>query len=442
MNENGKIENLFDNYFINNDKIVMIDIEHLKWLADNRQYSELNKLVMTDTLEMCENNPDLVDAVRNSISKQFIVFENDELSLDNTHWDTKIIVSRKRTYEAAKAYQWQKVAVLDFANYYSVWWAPFSAWAQEESMCRCSTLYSCISTADNKEKYYKKHRKEREVWDIDNYGWDDIIYVPEVVVFKTDVSLPELLDKSEWYKTDVILAAAPELWHWYLYIEEVFKSAIKKRIKRILDVAYKEKVDVLVLWAFWCWAFENPPEIVAQVFKEELENYDFKIVEFAIHSRARRPNENFEIFDRVFNGNISYNLTRFHEAQEGVYEIAKRELIWWRKESHWMRYIFPQIKWLWYSENARYYAIKDLWEAKAYYNDKILRDRLLELCNIILNLQTNEARDIFWWIDSMKLHSCITLFHKVDQKNQIFIDVLKKYYHWELDEKTLDIIEE
>ena len=131
----------------------MVDIEHLKWLADNGQYSELNNLVMTDTLEMCENNLGLVDAVKNSISKQYIVFENDELTLDNTHWDTKIIVSRKRTYEAAKAYQWQKVAVLDFANYYSVWWAPFSAWAQEESMCRCSTLYSCISTADNKEKY-------------------------------------------------------------------------------------------------------------------------------------------------------------------------------------------------------------------------------------------------------------------------------------------------
>ena len=120
------IENLFDNCFINNDKIIMVDIEYLKRLADNRQYSELNNLVMRDTLEMCENNPDLVDAVRNSISRQYIVFENDDLSLDNKHWDTKIIISRKRTYEAAKTYQWQKVAVLDFANYYSVWWAPFS----------------------------------------------------------------------------------------------------------------------------------------------------------------------------------------------------------------------------------------------------------------------------------------------------------------------------
>ena len=63
----------------------MVDIEHLKWLADNGQYSELNNLVMTDTLEMCENNLGLVDAVKNSISKQYIVFENDELTLDNTH---------------------------------------------------------------------------------------------------------------------------------------------------------------------------------------------------------------------------------------------------------------------------------------------------------------------------------------------------------------------
>ena len=83
-----------------------------------------------------------------------------------------------------------------------------------------------------------------------------------------------------------------------------------------------------------------------------------------------------------------------------------------------------------------------MWEAKAYYNDKILKDRLLELCNIILELPTNDARDIFWWIDSMKLHSCMTLFHQVDPKNQIFIDVLNKYYGWGLDEMTLDIIKE
>lgn len=279
----------------------MINIDELKQWAEQWMYSRINEAVMYDTLELCNTDSDLMKAVSDSISRQYIVFWNQKISVDNKLWNTEIIVSRKRTYEAAQAYQWQKVAVLDFANYYSAWWAPFSAWAQEESMCRCSTLYPCIDADKNSVDYYKKHIDERHKRIIDNYGWDDIIYVPDVVVFKTDVSIPEFLDKSKWYKTDVIVSAAPELQYDSPYSENAYRIVMKKRVKAILDIAYREKVDILILWAFWCWAFENPPEIVAEIFKKSLENYNFKTVEFAIYTRESRPNKNFEIFDKVFN---------------------------------------------------------------------------------------------------------------------------------------------
>ena len=352
-----------------------MDLEYLKQLARDDHFSELNRLVMEDTLKMCQSEPDLVNAVANSISDQYIVFWNEDLEVSNKAWNSNIIVSN----------EWNK-------------------------------------------------------WIIDNYGWDDIIYVPDVVIFKTDVSIPELLNKSDWYKVDVIVSAAPEFWRWYPYSESKFKDVIKKRIKRILDVASKEKVDVLILWAFGCGAFQNPPEIVAQTFKDELKNYDFKTVEFAIHSRKGRPNQNFEIFDKVFTWKEYIDLSRFIDAQRGTYEIAMKELRNWKKQSHRMWYIFPQIRWLWHSENAEYYAIKNWKEARAYYNDKILWTRLHELCKSLIGLSTSDAKEIFWPIDSIKLCSCITLFLQVSPRDKILQEVLDKFFGWEYDINTLTIL--
>ena len=417
-----------------------MDIEILKKLSEDGNFSELNRLIMEDTLEMCETDSDLINAVENSISKQYIVFGDKEFEVDSKSWNSKIKVSRKRTYEAVKSYEWKRVAVLDFANYYSVWWAPFSAWAQEESMCRCSTLYPCINTKENQINYYQKHYVEWNKWIIDNYGWDDIIYVPDVVVFKTDVSIPEILDRSDWFKTDVIVAAAPEFWRWYPYSQSKFKNVMRNRVKRILDVAYSEKVEVLILWAFGCGAFKNPPEIVAQIFKEELKNYDFETVEFAIHGRRSKPNLNFEIFDRVLFWKEYVDLSRFMEAQKGSYDIALRELSGWRKQTHWMRYIFPQIRWLWHSDNANFYGIQSWKEAKAYYNDAVLKERLHELCKVLIGLDTNDAEEIFWWIDAMKLQSCITLFLQVAPSDKILKEILNKFFDWRYDLNTLDIL--
>ena len=89
---------------------------------------------------------------------------------------------------------------------------------------------------------------------------------------------------------------------------------------------------------------------------------------------------------------------------------------------------------------AQKYAISCLEEATEYYNDDELRNNLLEISQALLDLDWNDPELVLWWIDAMKVKSCMTLFHRTDPKNQTFIDVLNKYYHWELDEKTLEIL--
>ena len=132
-------------------------------------------------------------------------------------------------------------------------------------------------------------------------------------------------------------------------------------------------------------------------------------------------------------------LDRFIKQQNHFYEIAYKEIRKGRKESHWMWFIFPQIKGLGRSEISKYYAIKDIDEAKEYFGNLYLRNNYLNLCELLLKLKTNNAEEIFGYIDSRKLHSSLTLFFIVS-KNEIIKNVLDKYYLGTMDKETLRII--
>ena len=429
--------------------IKMINIEHLKQLYGQWKYREINNYVMIDTKELCETNPRLIDSIEQSINSCLIVYEEDNIDISPKSWETQIIVSKKRSYEAAKSYKWKKIAVLDFANNHSPWWAPFSAWAQEESMCRCSTLYPCLIWWDNYNLFYQRHMDLYDHWEIDWKWNDDLMYFHDITVFKSDEDIPQLMDESERYNVDVIVSAAPQVMRINPDLS-ILEPVLRRRIKRILDVAYQQKVEVLILWAYGCWAFRNPSSLVAKIFKEELQNYDFDIVEFPIFWRDFYWRTNQEVFEAVLKWNQEiennvyipkYDLYRFKSAQEKYYDTALREIRNWHKQTHWIWYIFPQIAWLWYSEMAQKYAISCFEEATEYYNDKELRENLETISQALLDLDWDEPELVLWDIDAMKVKSCMTLFHKVDPKNQIFIDVLKKYYHWELDSLTLEKLE-
>ena len=133
-------------------------------------------------------------------------------------------------------------------------------------------------------------------------------------------------------------------------------------------------------------------------------------------------------------------LDRFIKAQEDAYLIALNEIKNGKKQSHWMWYIFPQIKGLGMSETSRYYGIDDEDEAKEYLDNEILGFRLREITSELLKLDTNNPVDIFGVIDSMKLKSSMTLFDHVSN-DKIFSEVLEKYYNGEIDDKTILLCE-
>lgn len=133
-------------------------------------------------------------------------------------------------------------------------------------------------------------------------------------------------------------------------------------------------------------------------------------------------------------------LDRFIKAQENTYLVALNEIKNGRKQSHWMWYIFPQIKGLGMSETSRYYGIDDEEEAKAYLDNEILGSRLREITSELLKLNIDNPVDIFGTIDTMKLKSSMTLFDYVSD-DKIFSQVLNKHYNGEIDEKTILLCE-
>ena len=143
------------------------------------------------------------------------------------------------------------------------------------------------------------------------------------------------------------------------------------------------------------------------------------------------------------NGEINplypYCLDRFVKAQEHSYEVAKHELMNGSKDSHWMWYIFPQLKGLGKSETSYQYGINGLGEAKAYFEHAVLGPRLIELCNVLLNLNTNNPNEVFGDLDAKKLQSSMTLFYGAT-KNDLFKKVINKYFEGKLDDLTLRLV--
>jgi len=132
-------------------------------------------------------------------------------------------------------------------------------------------------------------------------------------------------------------------------------------------------------------------------------------------------------------------LNRFIEAQENSYSHALSEIKNGEKRSHWMWYIFPQIKGLGFSSTANFYGIDDVEEAKLYINHDVLGTRLLEITNALLILKSNNADEIFGFPDNLKLKSCMTLFKHVSDE-PVFQAVLDKFFDGDEDEKTVEIL--
>ena len=134
------------------------------------------------------------------------------------------------------------------------------------------------------------------------------------------------------------------------------------------------------------------------------------------------------------------NLKRFLDAQNQVYLKALAEIRNGRKETHWMWFIFPQLKGLGQSETARFYAIADLQEATDYLAHPVLGRHLIEISEALLHLKDTSANAIFGAPDDVKLRSCMTLFANVAPAHPVFESVLERYFNGIQDEKTLQLL--
>lgn len=273
---------------------------------------EENVKVFRDTENLCKTTLELVKAIKNSTGKQTLFLEKDVLnSIDKNRYEkqAKVVVSKKRSYDAASAYSGQEICVHNFASATTPGGGVVNGSnAQEECLCRCSTLYFNLNAPDMWSGFYTPHRVEQNP--IHN---DDCIYTPEVVVMKTDTHNPISLPQEKWYKVNVITCAAPNLREKpsnkmnqsdgnkaVKITQKELLEIHEKRLTRILDIALMEGNDVVILGAFGCGAFENNPEIVARAAKNVISNYlnAFKTIEFAVYC-SPRDEQNYRIFERV-----------------------------------------------------------------------------------------------------------------------------------------------
>jgi len=272
-----------------------------------------NAAVFEDTKRLCKENKTLAAAIRTSSEKQVLTLEKETVpsaANENKYAaPAKIIVSTKRSYDAASAYTNKKVCVLNFASAANPGGGVVNgASAQEESLCRCSTLYWNLDTPEMWNGFYQPHRKDR-----DPLHNDDCIYTPDVVVFKTDTHQPETMEEKDWFHVNVITCAAPNLREKPSNAHNPMAGAKKvsitpkallqlheKRLRRILDLAAMNQNEVVILGAFGCGAFQNDPNVVAMAMKKVIPEYlhVFETIEFAVYCTPK-DDSNYRIFHRT-----------------------------------------------------------------------------------------------------------------------------------------------
>lgn len=272
---------------------------------------EMNRNIFKDTERMCKTDAELSDATKVSVANQRFIAEAEDIptpELNIYRKKANVVVSKKRTYEAAMAYKGNHVAVHNFASASNPGGGVVNgAGAQEECLCRCSNLYFCLNTPDMWGMFYTPHRAAHDP--IHN---DDIIYTPDIVVFKTDTDSPELMERDDWYKVDVITCAAPNLRETpsnkynsgdgtcaVTLSSKELQALHEKRLRRILDSAVMNHADTVILGAFGCGAFRNEPQVVATAAANVVRDYmyAFENIEFAVYCR---PNDdsNYRVFSR------------------------------------------------------------------------------------------------------------------------------------------------
>lgn len=134
------------------------------------------------------------------------------------------------------------------------------------------------------------------------------------------------------------------------------------------------------------------------------------------------------------------NLDRFYPVHAQYFDTALAEIRDGRKESHWMWYIFPQLRGLGYSHAAQYYGLTGLDEARRFSEDPVLGENLRTITRALLARPVRNALSIFGGTDAMKLRSCMTLFELADPDCGLYAKVLEEFFGGNRDQKTMELL--
>ena len=268
--------------------------------------------VFQDTLNWIQSDHYLSQSVTIAKQNTTVFYEDDYPQFDVAKTkQTVITVSGDRSYQAAMKLHKEnpdaKIAVMNFANaFHAGGGVVHGAGAQEECLCRTSTLYPLLYRRTLRDSYYKYHH------DLNTpKASDSLVYTEGVIICKTDEDLPKRMPREDWVKVDVITIAAPDLRdksNQYAPLAgggtsmnhaELFGYHVKRAI-HMLTCAAAKGADILVLGAFGCGAFRNDPEVVARAYKTALQEFPrvFRRIEFAVYCPPG-GSQNFDIFKRL-----------------------------------------------------------------------------------------------------------------------------------------------
>lgn len=259
-----------------------------------------NIRIFNDTLKQCRENEKLAQSVQESITNTVLYKADDYPEIKRKSDNScRIEVTRERTIESAKnlhkIYPDKKICILNFASAVNAGGGVvLGATAQEESICRCTTLYPCLSTKDLQKGYYNPHRIGL------NFCYTDAcIYTPDIVVMKSDALHPESIPENEWFCIDALTCAAPNLSTAWIPQNKLYEIH-KKRGAHILSIAAANGTDILVLGAFGCGAFRNNPETVSKAYIDILPDFMgyFSEIRFAVYS-SHEHSKNYNAFTKI-----------------------------------------------------------------------------------------------------------------------------------------------
>ncbi len=267
--------------------------------------------VFEDTKRYCAENEFLREAIKKSIANTRFYAENDYPSFEKKAVSPNVTVTKFKTIDSAsyfkRKYPNKNICILNFASATNPGGGvEVGSTAQEEAICRTTTLYPVLNTETNMKNFYNMHRARKNA-----IYTDSILYTPGICIIKSDTDMPSRLKPDKFQQINVITCAAPNLRIHpnnkfnpgndkvaHLSDAEIYNLHIK-RANHILAVAAANNNDIIILGAFGCGAFQNPPDVVAKAYHNVIMNFPFEEINFAVYC-SPHDKRNFEIFKKEF----------------------------------------------------------------------------------------------------------------------------------------------